>query len=128
MSTKHPLRGVTCPRTPAEWAAALDVATATRATLHHAGDLHSAVSDLISFARAGGTAAGVSLAGGEIHALHGLPNSALLSADGLWRVSWCAHDGYWDWEYYEPPSLEHRGSPTTTMWTKRNSSSGRFTS
>ena len=107
MSTKHPLRGVTCPRTPAEWAAALNVATATRATLHHAG---------------------VSLAGGEIHALHGLPNSALLSADGLWRVSWCAHDGYWDWEYYEPPSLEHRGSPTTTMWTKRNSSSGRFTS
>ena len=128
MSTKHPLRGVTRPRTPAEWAAALDVATATRATLHHAGDVQSAAGDLISFAHSAGTAAGVSLASGEIHALHGLPDTALLSADGLWLVSWCAHDAYWDWTHYEPPSLELRGSPTTTMWTKRNSSSGRFTS
>ena len=94
MSTKHPLRGVTRPRTPAEWAAALDVATATRAA-----------SDLISFAHVGGAAAGVSLASGEIHALHGLPDTALLSADGLWRVSWCAHDAYWDWAHYERPTV-----------------------
>jgi len=67
--------------------------------------VQSAAGDLISFARAGGTAAGVSLAGGEIHALHGLPDTALLSADGLWRVSWCAHAGYWDWAHYERPTV-----------------------
>ena len=93
MSTKHPLRGVTRPRTPAEWAAALDVATVTRAA-----------GDLISFAHSAGIAAGVPLASSEIHALHGLPDTALLSADGLWRVSWCAHDGYWDWAHYDRPA------------------------
>ena len=105
MSTKHPLRGVTRPRTPAEWAAALDVVTSTRATLHHAGDVQSAAGDLISFAHSAGTAAGVSLASGEIHALLGLPDTALLSADGLWLVSWCAHDAYWDWAHYERPAV-----------------------
>jgi hypothetical protein len=94
---------VTRPTTPAEWAAALDVATSTQATLYE-GDVHSATSDLISFAHVGGAAAGVSLASGEIHALHGLPDTALLSADGLWRVSWCAHDGYWDWAHYDRPA------------------------
>jgi len=81
------------------------VAIATRATLHHAGDVQSAVGDLIFFAHSAGTAAGVSLARGEIHALHGLPDTALLSADGLWRVSWCAHDGYWDWAHYDRPAV-----------------------
>ena len=52
-----------------------------------------------------GIAAGVPLASSEIHALHGLPATALLSADGLWRVSWCAHDGYWDWAHYERPTV-----------------------
>ena len=94
MSTKHPLRGVTRPRTPAEWAAALDVVTSTRATC-----------GLVSRAHAAGVVAGVSLASGEIHALHGLPDTALLSADGLWRVSWCAHAGYWDWAHYERPTV-----------------------
>ena len=104
MSTKHP-RGVTRPRTPAEWAAALDVVTSTRATLHHAGDVQSAAGDLISFAHTAGIAASVPLASGEIHALHGLPDTALLSVDGLWRVSWCAHDGEWDWAHYERPTV-----------------------
>jgi len=110
MSTKHPLRGVTCPRTPAEWAAA------TRATLHHAGDLHSAASDLISFAHAGGTAAGVSLAGGEIHALHGLDDAELLSADGEWLVSWSSQDGYWTGWLYERPAVRVVIDMTHDMW------------
>jgi len=105
VSTKHILRGVTSPTTSAEWAAALDVATSTRATLHHEGDLHSAASDLISFAHAGGTAAGVSLAGGEIHDLHDLDDADLLSADGEWLVSWSSQDGYWTGWLYERPAV-----------------------
>jgi len=116
MSTKHPLRGVTCPRTPAEWAAALDTATATRATLHREGDLHSAASDLISFAHAGGTAARVSLAGGEIHALHGLDDAELLSADGEWLVSWSSQDGYWTGWLYERPAVRVAIDMTHDMW------------
>ena len=98
---------VTRPTTPAEWARALDAMTADQVARHVSSppDLHSAACGLVSRAHSAGVVAGVSLASDEIHALHGLSDTALLSADGRWAVIWCAREGYWDWEYYERPRV-----------------------
>ena len=103
---------VTRPTTPAEWARALDAMTADQVARHVSSPPWvqrstgvGAACGLVSRAHSAGVVAGVSLASDEIHALHGLPDTALLSADGRWAVIWCAREGYWDWEYYERPRV-----------------------
>jgi len=95
---------ITGPTTPREWADALDAATAAQVARLVDGelDLHSAAGELLSFVRVNGVAAGVSLAGEELHTLHGLSGSALLSADGEWLATWREQDGYWAGEHYQP--------------------------
>jgi hypothetical protein len=97
---------VTHPTTPAEWASALDGQGRRQVVRRVArtSDLRSAACDLISLARATGEAVGVSLARDEIHALHGLSDNVLLSADGEWIATWCNQDGYWVGEHYELPA------------------------
>jgi len=95
----------TSPTSPAGWAHALDEATAARATTHEL-DPHSAASDVLSIAHSAGTTAGVSLASGELHALHELGDDILLSADGEWIATWWhAQGGYWIVEHYELPAV-----------------------